>query len=97
MVSIRNTNIKMIFCSHDGSNGHFGFITIIKSITAREIIRLHPEVKRQLWGSEFWTEGYFTNTVGRHGNEQTISLYVKNQGIEKEYKLLHKSVQLTLF
>ena len=72
-------------------------ITIIKSITAREIFRLHPEVKRQLWGGNFWTAGYFTNTVSQHGNEQTISLYVKNQGIEKEYKSLHKSVQLTLF
>ena len=72
-------------------------VTIIKSITAREIFRLHPEVKRQLWGGQFWTEGYFTNTVGQHGNEETISLYVKNQGSEKEYKTLHKSIQLTLF
>lgn len=72
-------------------------ITMIKSITAREIFRLHPEVKRQLWGGEFWTSGYFANTVGQHGNEHTISLYVKNQGVEKEYKSLHKSVQLTLF
>jgi REP element-mobilizing transposase RayT len=72
-------------------------ITIIKSITAREIFRLHPEVKRELWGGEFWTDGDFTNTVGQHGNEQTISLYIKNQGTEKEYKLLHKSVHLTLF
>ena len=72
-------------------------ITIIKSITAREIFRLHPEVKRELWGGELWTDGYYTNTVSQHGNEQTISLYVKNQGVEKEYKTLHKSAQLTLF
>ena len=72
-------------------------VTIIKSLTAREIFRLHPEVKRQLWGGEFWTDGYYTNTVSQHGNEQTISLYVKKQGVEKEYKTLHKSVQLTLF
>ena len=72
-------------------------ITVIKSITAREIFRLHPEVKRELWGGEFWTDGYYTNTVSLHGNEQTISLYVKNQGVEKEYKTLHKSTQLTLF
>ena len=65
-------------------------ITIIKSITAREILRLHPEVKRELWGGEFWTDGYYTSTVSQHGNEQTISLYVKNQGVEKEYKALHK-------
>lgn len=72
-------------------------ITIIKSLTAREIFRLHPEVKHQLWGGAFWTDGYYTNTVSQHGKEQTISLYVKNQGVEKEYKTLHKSVQLSLF
>jgi hypothetical protein len=30
-------------------------IQTVKSITAKEIFRLHPEVKDQLWGGEFWT------------------------------------------
>ena len=72
-------------------------ITIIKSLTAREIFRLDPEVERELWRGEFWPDGYYTNTVSQHGNEQTISLSVKNQRVEKEYKTLHKSVQLSLF
>ena len=29
-------------------------VTIIKSITAREVFRLCPRVKKQLWGGEFW-------------------------------------------
>ena len=36
-------------------------VTIIKSITAREIFSKNPEVKKQLWGGEFWTDGYFIN------------------------------------
>lgn len=72
-------------------------ITIIKSITAKEIFREYPEVKRQLWGGEFWTDGYFVNTVSRFGDESTISKYVKEQGIEKEYKTLHKDSQLTIW
>src|SRR5215210_8535508 len=44
----------------------------IKSITAREIFRACPAVKRQLWGGEFWSDGYFISTVGRHGNESAI-------------------------
>jgi REP element-mobilizing transposase RayT len=36
-------------------------VQIIKSITAREIFRDCPEVKKQLWGGEFWTDGYFIN------------------------------------
>ena len=58
---------------------------------------MHPEVKKQLWGGEFWTEDYFVNTVSKFGDENSISKYVREQGIEKEYKVLHKDTQLTLF
>jgi len=71
-------------------------IRTVKSITAKEIFRLHPEVKQKLWGGEFWTKGYYVNTVGKHGDENTIQQYVKSQGTEKEYKKLHEQ-QLTLF
>ena len=72
-------------------------ITVIKSITAREVFRERPEVKKQLWGGEFWSDGYFVNTVSKFGDEDTISRYVREQGIEHEYKVLHKSEQLALF
>ena len=52
-------------------------VTTIKSVTARQIFRLCPEVKKKLWGGEFWTDGYFTSTVGKHGNENMIGKYVK--------------------
>ena len=68
----------------------------VKSITAKEIFRLHPEVKQKLWGGEFWTKGYYVNTVGKYGDENTIQQYVKSQGAEKEYKKLHEQ-QLRLF
>ena len=34
--------------------------------------------KNSYWGGEFWTDGYFTSTVGKHGDEQIISNYVTN-------------------
>ena len=71
-------------------------IQIVKSITAKEMFKQHPEVKLKLWGGEFWTKGYYVNTVGRHGDENTIQQYVKEQGTEKDYKKLHKQ-QLWLF
>ncbi len=71
-------------------------VQIIKSITAREIFKRVPSVKKQLWGGEFWTKGYFINTVGQFGNEKTISEYVREQGRDKEYKKIHRQ-QLTLF
>ena len=63
-------------------------ITTIKSITAKEIFSRCPQVKKKLWGGQFWTDGYYVSTVGQHGNEQTISKYVQDQGREKEYKKL---------
>lgn len=72
-------------------------VTMIKSITAKEIFKRHPKVKKELWGGEFWSEGYFVNTVSKFGDEETISKYVQKQGQEREYKILHKVEQLTLF
>ena len=70
-------------------------VTVIKSLTAREIFRRCPQVKKQLWGGEFWTDGYFASTVGKHGDEGKIANYVKNQG--NEYNKLYEDRQLRLF
>jgi len=64
-------------------------ITTVKSLTAREIFKKHPDVKEKLWGGEFWTDGYFVNTVSKFGDETSISKYVRDQGVEKDYKVLH--------
>lgn len=71
-------------------------ITIIKSLTAREIFARVPAVKKQLWGGEYWTDGYYVGTVGQHATEEVIRQYVKNQGQEKDYQKLHVQ-QLKLF
>lgn len=70
-------------------------IQTVKSITAREIFRRIPAVKKQLWGGAFWSSGYFINTVGRHGSEDVIRQYVQSQGVVQEYERLHVQ-QLTL-
>ena len=78
-------------------------ITKIKSITAREIFSKIPLVKKQLWGGEFWTDGYFVSTVSESTNENVIRLYIQNQGKSGKYKQLHKDEvevfykQMTLF
>ena len=70
-------------------------VTIIKSLTAREVFKRCPQVKQQLWGGEFWSDEYIVATVGKHGNEQMIGDYVKKQ--RDVYRRLHKDHQLTLF
>ena len=69
-------------------------VTKIKSITGRLLFQKHPEIKTMLYGGNFWSSGYYANTVGKYANEEVISNYVKNQG--KQYKQFHRS-QLTLF
>ena len=70
-------------------------VTMIKSLTAREVFKRCPQVKKKLWGGEFWTDGYYVSTVGKHGNENTISDYVKEQG--RKYQKLYEDRQLSLF
>lgn len=55
-------------------------VTLLKSITAKEIFKRHPEVKKLLWGGNIWTSGYYVNTVGAYANEITIQRYIANQG-----------------
>jgi REP element-mobilizing transposase RayT len=65
-------------------------VTRIKGIIATEIFAKHPEVKKKLWGGEFWTGGHFISTVSKHGNEYLVTNHVKSQGTEEHYKQLRK-------
>ncbi len=69
-------------------------VQTIKSITAIEIFKYHPEVKKYLWGGKFWTSGYYINTVGLYASKDVIEKYVKEQG--NNYQKYHSS-QPTLF
>jgi len=58
-------------------------------LTAHEIFARVPDVKKNLWGGQFWSDGYYVSTVGQHGTEHTVRNYVKQQGREREYTSLH--------
>ena len=68
-------------------------IRIIKSITAREMFRMCPELKEELWGGELWSDGFYVGTVGESGTRKAILEYVAQQG----KKTRHKVRQLKLF
>jgi REP-associated tyrosine transposase len=99
--------IHFVEIGTDGDHVHFlvqsvptysptKIVRTIKSITARELFRRVPSVKEILWGGEFWTDGYYINTVGKKGNETVIQKYIKSQGKEAKYNKLHHE-QLQLF
>ena len=66
-------------------------ITIIKSIGAREIFKKFPKIKKDLWGGEFWTDGYYVSTIGEGANKEVIEKYIERQGKTSE------EVQLKIF
>ncbi len=63
-------------------------IKVIKSITAREIFREVPETKEELWGGEFWTDGYYFATVSGKGDRGIIENYIEKQGRTNDVKQL---------
>lgn len=67
-------------------------IRLLKSITSKQIFKQAPAVKKELWGGEFWTDGYYIATVSGKGSKAVIEKYIKNQG-NKE----NNSNQLKLF
>ena len=52
-------------------------VRVLKSVSAKEIFLRHPEVKRELWGGEFWEDGYFVRTVGDKVTSDTIKKYIQ--------------------
>ena len=74
-------------------------VKIAKRITAWEIFKRVPTVKRQLCGEEFWTKRYFISSIGQHGDEDTIKNYVKEQGRPEkgQKKLRGQELQLERF
>lgn len=57
---------------------------IIKSITARQIFKEYPEIKKQLWGGELWSDGGYIGTIGDGTTSEVIKNYVENQGNQEE-------------
>ena len=55
-------------------------VRIFKSITARELFKQFPALKKDLWGGEFWSDGFYLATVSERGNWSVVERYVANQG-----------------
>jgi putative transposase len=37
---------------------------IIKSIAAKHMFKYFPEIRKELWGGQFWSDGGYIGTVG---------------------------------
>lgn len=52
-------------------------VQILKSISAREIFKKFPRLRKQLWAGELWNDGYFARTVGDKVTSDVIRRYIK--------------------
>ena len=81
-----------ILCSYHPKYTGSQIVGMFKSITARELFRRFPELRKSLWGGELCSDGYYLATVSERGNWQVVSQYVESQG-----KTAEAPQQLTLW
>lgn len=60
-------------------------IQTLKSISAREMFRRYPEIKRFLWGGAVWAIGYYIRTVSDGPIDRVVKDYIAEQN-KKEPK-----------
>ena len=72
-----------ILCGAHPKNAPGRIVQIYKSITAKELFKQKPDLKKDLWGGEFWSDGYYVATVGDRGDWSIVERYVSNQGKPK--------------
>lgn len=66
---------------------------VMKGITAREVFKAFPGIKKFLWGGELWEDGYAVRSVGDKVSDEIIEKY-----IERHYKEIGREPQqLELF
>jgi len=83
-----------IFISAPPRHSPSQIVNILKSISERLIFQQFPEVKKRLWGGEFWGDGYYIGTVGDGTTTDIIKRYIANQGKETDHQ---DFAQLKLF
>ena len=76
-----------LLCSFHPKYSICSWVRLFKSITSRELFKKFPEIKKDLWGGEFWSDGYYVGTVGERGNWRVVERYVRSQGKESSDQL----------
>ena len=73
-----------LLCSFHPKYGGGQVVRLFKSITARQLFKTFPWIKTELWGGEFWSDGYYLSTVSTRGDWKVVERYVRNQGKKPE-------------
>ena len=74
-----NDHIHLLCSFHPKISGG-DLVRIFKSLTARELFKRFPELRKEMWGGQFWSDGYYIATVSERGNWKVVEQYIKSQG-----------------
>ena len=66
-------------------------VQILKSISAREVFKKFPKMRKAMWSGRIWGDGYFVRSVGDKVTADVIRKYIRYQKQEET------SSQLTMF
>lgn len=61
-------------------------VQTLKSITARELFKKYPDIKKYLWGGHLWAIGYYVRTVSDGPLDKVIKKYVDSQNKVRKTK-----------
>lgn len=73
-----------LLCSFHPKYSIGSTVNMYKSNVAKQLFKHHPDLRRELWGGEFWTDAYYAATVGERGNWSVVEKYITNQGKKPE-------------
>ena len=59
-------------------------VRALKSISARELFREYPSLRKRLWKGELWEDGYFVRTVGDSLTSEMIEKYIRQHRDDRQ-------------
>lgn len=57
-------------------------VAILKSVSTKLLFKRYKWLKKQYWGGEVWSGGYFVRSVGTGLTREAIEKYIKEQSSE---------------
>ena len=58
-------------------------VQILKSISAREVFKKFPKMRKAMWSGRIWGDGYFVRSVGDKVTAEVIRKYIRYQTQEE--------------
>jgi putative transposase len=59
-------------------------VQVMKSISARELFKKFPKMRKLMWSGRIWNEGYFVRSIGDKLTTDVIEKYIEYQKKEDD-------------